>query len=269
MRGSVVSESEEEQDRANSVKNKSKKGGKPVEEPEENGEEEEEEEEYEIEEILNAKKGYFAAGEMAYYVKWKGYDSPSDNSWVQESDAGNAVELIEQFWDKKRAKKSPRKSESAPAAKKGRKSSAANSPDPTSVSVASKKRDRKSKAAEESEDEAPKTASKRLKKGESTESEPDPEHNMVHVGESVMDHRYMKKYMSKASWEDMVLNIDTVERTSTELSVYFRLTKNFGSERVRMPSKTCNQKFPQKMLKFYESNLKWKENEIEVEEEDS
>ncbi|KAG6884184.1 hypothetical protein C0993_000559 [Termitomyces sp. T159_Od127] len=56
-----------------------------------------EEEEYEIEEILNAKKGYFPDGRMGYFVKWKGFNS-SENSWVDEHDAGNAKALIEEFW---------------------------------------------------------------------------------------------------------------------------------------------------------------------------
>ncbi|EEB88573.1 hypothetical protein MPER_13527, partial [Moniliophthora perniciosa FA553] len=39
------------------------------------------EEEYEIESILNAKKGRFEPNEWAFFVKWKGYDDPKDNSW--------------------------------------------------------------------------------------------------------------------------------------------------------------------------------------------
>lgn len=87
------------------------------EEPEETAaeaedEEEEEEEEYEIEKILDAKKGQFSGvspfilcspvirdqsmcplatkGRMGYFVKWKGYGE-EHNSWVDEHDAGCVV----------------------------------------------------------------------------------------------------------------------------------------------------------------------------------
>lgn len=61
-------------------------------------------EEYEIEKILDAKRGVFAdvrvflvpqsqyieaevQGRIGYFVKWKGYDS-NENSWVDEHDIG-------------------------------------------------------------------------------------------------------------------------------------------------------------------------------------
>ncbi|KAG6881242.1 hypothetical protein C0995_002527 [Termitomyces sp. Mi166 len=62
----------------------------------EGGEEENEEEEYEIEEILDAKRGSFPNERMGYFVKWKGYDE-SKSSWVDEQDAENAGTLIEEF----------------------------------------------------------------------------------------------------------------------------------------------------------------------------
>ncbi|KAK7060796.1 hypothetical protein VNI00_000529 [Paramarasmius palmivorus] len=264
---SVVSDSEEMEVTTSSKKN-DKGRAKPAEEVESEGGEGDEEE-YEIEAILNAKKGRFKANEWAYFVKWKGYDNPSDNSWVSESDAENARELIDRYWAKENAKKAPRKSESA-SVKRGRprKSSVAESPEP---SPAPKKRGRKSKAdeADMSEEESKsEPASKKAKKGalsrltQSTESGDEMD---VDEGK-IADARAMKKYMNLGSWENMVRTIDTVERplnSGKDLTVYFRLTDEFGGERVKLVSSTCNAKFPQKMLAFYERHLKWKETEIE------
>jgi len=64
---------------------------------------EEGESEYEIEEIIEAKRGTFPGGRLGYLVKWKGYDS-SHNSWVDERDAANALDVIEAYWKKKRTR---------------------------------------------------------------------------------------------------------------------------------------------------------------------
>ncbi|KAG8930016.1 hypothetical protein FRC00_001327 [Tulasnella sp. 408] len=61
---------------------KSKKELTPEVDEDEGGDEEEE---YEIEEILDCKKGMFAPNRWAFYVSWKGY-GPDDNSWVDEPD---------------------------------------------------------------------------------------------------------------------------------------------------------------------------------------
>ncbi|KAG6888478.1 hypothetical protein C0995_008051 [Termitomyces sp. Mi166 len=221
----------------------------------EGGEEgnEEEEEEYEIEEILDAKRGSFPNGRMGYFVKWKGYDE-SENSWVDEQDAGhvshlsytvldaltvssrNAGSLIEEFW-KKHPKKARKSLDTAKTPKKPRKSNALDDVD-ESASTATKKRGRKSQGVKESisEDRATKKAKKN---GATTEPDEDshPLEDEVVVGD-------MSAYMSVQSWEHLVDTIDTIERAQDgSLRVYFTL-KN--GDRIVENSKLCSQRFPQK-----------------------
>lgn len=229
---------------------------------EDGAEEEEGEEEYEIEAILDAKKGQFPGGRMGYLVKWKNYGE-EHNSWVDEDDAGNALELIQDFWARRRRNKpGPRKSEpikSKPrnvAAKPSRKSLVQDSS--PEAEAASKKRGRPKKAEPESEpeviadDEEPR-AKKKARKSEGTSRK------AAEKPESVEEEPIgnMKKHMQVSSWEHLVESVDTVERNSDgDLFVYFTLRNDMG--RKRENSRVCAEKFPQKLIKFYESNLRWK-----------
>ncbi|TDL23999.1 hypothetical protein BD410DRAFT_786707 [Rickenella mellea] len=86
-------------------------------EPEDDAGEEEggsdEEEEYEIEKIIDAKRGYFSQGQYGYLVKWKGYAS-NHNSWVSHEDAGNAQELIQTYWKEQKKKNTAKQAETKP-----------------------------------------------------------------------------------------------------------------------------------------------------------
>ncbi|KAK1224138.1 hypothetical protein PQX77_012942 [Marasmius sp. AFHP31] len=248
---SVVSDSEREETPAQG-RNKRGKDKDEVEEIEDE-EEGEDDEEYEIEAILNHKKGKFESGKMAYFVKWKGYDNPKDNTWVRESDAENAKELIDEYWEKKSRK------ENGSVARKGRRSTAAETPEP---SISTKKRARRPL----SEDEKP-SASKRQKQRDDGTENSEPEDVEMDDGTvKIRDAKFMHKFNHLESWEDIIREIDTVEHTpmdGSNLTVYIRLMKKEGGDRVKLPSATCNKKFPQKMIKFYEGNLKWKETEMD------
>ncbi|KAG6886116.1 hypothetical protein C0993_002635 [Termitomyces sp. T159_Od127] len=222
------------------------------------------EEEYEIEAILDAKRGSFPNGRMGYFVKWKGYDA-SENSWVDEQDAGNAEALIDEFW-KKHPKKARKSLDAAKTPKKPRKSAASEEVD-ESVSTGTKKRGRKSQSAKESISED-RTVKKAKKNGATTDLDKDP-HPLE--GEVVVGD--MSAYMSVQSWEHLVETIDTIERAPDGLRVYFTLT---NGDRVVEDSKLCSQRFPQKasllnlvssmwslthtiqLIEFYEGNLRWK-----------
>ncbi|KIK97343.1 hypothetical protein PAXRUDRAFT_825023 [Paxillus rubicundulus Ve08.2h10] len=227
-------------------------------------EEGEGEEEYEIEAIIDAKKGQFPGGRMGYFVKWKGYEE-EHNSWVDEQDAGNAQDLIDAFWAiRKKSKPAPRKSEpirtkpKAVAEKPSRKSLAnMSSPD---AEVPAKKRGRPRKDERESDavdvlegDEEEQRAKKKPRRSngagrQSKKHESDDE---------VDDLGNMRGHMKVTSWENLVHTIDTVERQKDgELYVFFTLKNE--KKRMRENSRLCAQKFPQKLIEFYESNLRWK-----------
>ncbi|KAG6328040.1 hypothetical protein ID866_11049 [Astraeus odoratus] len=215
---------------------------KPDKPPESAGEDEEgeEEEEYEIEAILDAKKGQFPG------------------------------ELIDEFWAQRRKNKmAPRKSEpvrSKPksiSAKPSRKSLAQESS--PEAEAPTKKRARAKNAEAESEPEVvdvdseePRAKKKpRKSNGANRKVEKADSEDEVEIGD-------MKKYMTTPTWEHVVESVDTVERDADgELIVYFTL-KN-GKGRKRENSRTCAEKFPQKLIKFYESNLRWKAEDGETE----
>ncbi|KAJ7574380.1 hypothetical protein C8J56DRAFT_872338 [Mycena floridula] len=214
----------------------------------EEAEQEDEEEDYEIEAILEAKKGQFPRGRTGFLVKWKGYDS-SHNSWVDEKDA-NAPELIEAFWATQKTSKG-RKSTDKKTLSKGLNN------EEESASSAPKKRGRKSTTNDEDESAVDRKtkAQKRRKSQSATDHE-----EILTVeddGQPVID---MREYMNQKTWENLVDTVDTVEQDGKKLSVYFKLK---SGERVKESSELCNTRFPQKMLKFYEGNLRWREAEVE------
>ena len=238
--------------------------------------EEEEEEEYEIEKILDAKRDKFGPGRTGYFVSWKGY-GPADNSWVSEEDASNAQDLISNFWKDRKEKESKEaaKKDSASAktrpgkaisskastsrARSTRKSEAAESDaggESASVAPAPKKRGRSSKAAAksasvdvESEDDQEDTQTKRQKRADSVRTESELAEEDFKIGN-------MKKYMHLKSWEHLVKQVETVERPKEgPIMVFFTLN---SGERIREESSICGEKFPKSMLRFYESNLRWR-----------
>lgn len=204
-----------------------------------------EEEEYEIKEILDSNPDIFG-DEMGFLVRWKGYPD-SENSWVRESDAPNADELISAFLDRRNKEKSAKK---APA--KPRKS--------TERSQEPKKRGRistKSKVVSE-EDELEQSPVQRTAKKQKRVSapgkkkEPEPEGDDLEAGQFVS----MEKYMHLDAWDSLITKIETIERDEDgKLCLYGLLTTG---EHFKLPSTVANIKFPQKVIKFYEDNLRWK-----------
>ncbi|KAJ7308533.1 hypothetical protein DFH08DRAFT_719770 [Mycena albidolilacea] len=226
----------------------SKKGESEVEDSEaqESGGEDgdDDEEEYEIEAILDAKKGHFEKNKIGYLVSWKGY-GPEHNSWVAEDDAGNATLLIKAFWDKK--KSSPKKGAEA---KRPRKSVADDASDAEGSASVAKKRGRKSV----SEKPADKDDERPTKKPRKASEKKAPARESPSVQQEIIGD--MQNHMTVPSWDHLVDKVDTVERVDDTLFVYFTL---YSGERVREDSKKCADKFPKKLIDFYESNLRWKE----------
>ncbi|KAI3998119.1 hypothetical protein K525DRAFT_281522 [Schizophyllum commune Loenen D] len=214
----------------------------------------ESEEEYEIERILNHQEKRFGR-QRGYFVKWKGYGE-ADNSWVAEEDAANAKDLITEYWDREKEKKAAKSGSASTASiKRGRKS------EPRTASEVSKKRARSTKAVSaepiEVDEEPPAQKKKRQSKGakmevDGTEDDEDGDADLPVV--AAMD----KKYRNLDSWEDLIASIETVEQHPDNpdgLMVYVTLK---DGRRVRETSATAREKFPQLLIDFYESNLRWK-----------
>jgi len=224
------------------------------------------EEEYDVDQILDAKKGVYAPGRWAFQVSWKGY-GPEDNSWVDEPDF-TATDMIETFWRENLQIKGN------PLAKKPRKSGA-------SSSVGG--RPSKARTEEASDEEAP--AAKRGKRKTKTEADDDamdiaeapppkksksqslknksitPDNGIEngHHDDELAAHspNAMGKHMDKKSWEHLVASIETVERSADDeetLLVYF--TTNEGTHAI-CNSTILAEKAPKKLIEFYEGNLRW------------
>ncbi|ETW79255.1 hypothetical protein HETIRDRAFT_428870 [Heterobasidion irregulare TC 32-1] len=271
-RAQLASESEGESDE---VKHSSKTNRNTATGEESNNEEEaregngeeDDEPEYEIEQILDAKNGVFPQGRMGYLVKWKGFKE-EDNSWVDEEDARNAHDLIEAFWSKKSKEnkgRTARKSDVKPSAsvgRAGRKSivdERVSDDESTSTKKRGRGRPRKSKV--DSEDEEDERA--RVKKKAKTNGSAKARKASTPVDNNEKDPivpSTIKKYRDLTSWEDLVAKIETVEKSGDDLIVFFKLKKN--AEPCKEVSSICNEKFPQKMIQFYESNLRWKHSEL-------
>lgn len=234
---------------------------------------EEEEEEYEIEKILDAKHGMFADGRIGYLVKWKGYDH-EQNSWVDEQDAGNATELIEDYWRRnKNNKKAGRKSEPAAKPKSTPISAAKTRKDVSSDAEdapAQKKRGRppKAKSTEVSDDDMEEPKSKKPKPSQTAKNGRKPKEVPEFDQEDEDDEGFidMSKYNAE-TWDHLVDTIDTVERTDDDkLLVYFTLSKagrkyTGGGLRAREDSSLCKKKMAEKLCDFYENNLRWRKTE--------
>jgi len=253
MPPAIPPSSESESERVPSKKQKKREespADDPMDEDQPDGDEgDEDEEEYEIEKILDSKEGIFK-DEIGYFVKWKGYPS-SENSWVKESDAMGAADLISKFLDEKTARERAAKK----ASSKSRKATETHKPEP-------KKRGRVSvRSKADSDDEIPERSpvqpiAKKQKKEKTTASarkevEPTSEDDLNLEAFAPMD-----KYMHLDSWDDLVDKIDTIERDEGGgLFIYGMLTTK---ENFRLSSSVANAKFPQKIIKFYEENLRWK-----------
>ncbi|THH10348.1 hypothetical protein EW145_g1389 [Phellinidium pouzarii] len=255
---------------------KNKAAEKQSSDGEESGDGDEDEEEYEIEAIIDARRGKFRSGEYGYLVKWKGY-GPEHNSWVSEADAGNAKELIDEFFRKKtifssRPVKSRGKISKTPKEKGKTSSPAANA----SASVAKRARGKsqgKTSVSDDdtSEDDLPKTKKARVgtsangstKRGSlaALDKTDDEDISMgtngVEGSGDARPYTTMKelRLSSIKNWEDYVKHVKTVERLEEGLMIYF---ETVDDKYVREPSTVCAKRFPQKLIEFYESHLRWK-----------
>ncbi|KAK7013488.1 chromatin-associated protein swi6, partial [Favolaschia claudopus] len=187
-------------------------------EPQQNGGEDEEGPggEYEIEEILEAKKGQLE--KYGYRVSWKGY-GPEHNSWVNEEDAGNAQDLIDAFWESRGGRPPVSRAE---------------------------RRARKSEAPDRDDDEMSAKKPRRAT-GKRSMREPSRKMSSEHTKADLTGMR-----MPVPSWNHLIRQIDTVERIDNTLYVFFTL---HNGERVREETSVFADKCPKLLITFYEANL--------------
>ncbi|EJT96570.1 hypothetical protein DACRYDRAFT_120002 [Dacryopinax primogenitus] len=293
-RNDVVADSEEEKEKQSKGNEEDKHSGDERMEDDENGtgNSDDDEEEYEIEAILDAEMGMFNPTEWAYFVHWKGYPD-SENSWVSQNDAGNAMQLIQEFW-----KARPKKSQGAKSPSSGKKRTSITKRESSVKKETSGSRARKSSNRYPSEDsdiqiieKAPpklsstkrrfavdssradsddddsrplkksKTngkhhASGRVPKVEKDEGESDAYGGTAAEDDEAIVLPNMEAYMHESNWEQLVEQVDTVEQEGDgTLRVYLTLD---DGKRASHDSAVVRQRCPQKLITFYESHLRWK-----------
>jgi len=226
---------------------------------------------YEIEAILDAKRGATGSTRIGYLVKWKNYPD-EENSWVDERDAAGAKELITEYWSrqgKKKGEKAGRKSEPKPKAATRRPVAASveSTPEPAQ---GTKKRGRdRQKAKPSSDDEGAEEEEDTRSKKRGRRSNgitrrvspsPTPSSEMASPVVELIEPSTIKKWGNLPSWERHIEAIDTVERTDDgDLVIYFKLKGEKTA--CKENSRICAEKFPQELIKFYEAHLKWKQAE--------
>ncbi|WWC90448.1 uncharacterized protein L201_005383 [Kwoniella dendrophila CBS 6074] len=212
------------------------------EELDENDEEEEDEGEYEVEAIVDhrQKKGA-QAGKHEYLVSWKGY-GPEHNTWEPEDHVAHANDIVARYWATKPKQAVSQKKDTL---KRSQSSQGGSS---TPVPKSNKHTNGATGGSQKQQSRA-----KQQQQQDELELEDDddqfPEFELSHVDSTA-------KYEDVADWEDTVISVDTIERSSKdELVIYLTMV---GGEKVAVATEVAYRRCPNKVLKFYEKHLKWK-----------
>ncbi|CAB4385848.1 unnamed protein product [Rhizophagus irregularis] len=185
------------------------------------------EDEYVVEKIIDHRK---IKGVTQYYLKWKGYPE-DDNTWENESDVF-AKELIEKYW--KKIEKSNKQS--------------VESPEESSDKGNSKENMKKIEQVKKKQTmiTSNQVNIRKRKFSDSFNEEP--------------DFSLLENFPppSLTTWEEAVDDVETVERNSKDSGLWIYLNWKSG-HRTRHPASVANLMCPQKIIRFYEEHLKFKD----------
>ncbi|KAI0316771.1 hypothetical protein OF83DRAFT_1172581 [Amylostereum chailletii] len=228
---------------------------------------EEDEQEYEIEAIIKASLSVFPEGKLGYFVKWKDFGE-GDNSWVCEEDAEGAHDLIHEFWKKHPNKMREKSAIGRKVAKEVEKKESASA----SASASASKRRPRATAKYETDGEEEQEESKTKKRPRKSNGSAAPAKKSKTRTPSVDEEEVTeinnyfhpiveKKYKELPSWENLVTRIDTVERSAKDDSLYVYFQMKSQPHPCVEKSEVAMDKFPRKLIQFYEGNLRWKSSE--------
>ncbi|GAC98456.1 hypothetical protein PHSY_006050 [Pseudozyma hubeiensis SY62] len=245
------------------------------------------EDEYEIEYIVSHSQETTTAGQLSYFVKWKGYPD-SENSWVYESDMGGAQEMIQEYWAKvpgKKVKKMGSKGKkggggkrqssvslSSPAAKSGAGALSGGAGKRTSrrestltlgeTSSRSTKRKNPDLAASRSPtpddaliDTENDPALLRIRSDPTLSDEQRTLLEAQHLHAIQLD-RLRKRYARIPDWDPIVKRVEAVEKMPNNKIRVFVLFES--GDRLAFESVVAHHRCPLKLLQFYEENLRFK-----------
>ncbi|GBB97898.1 hypothetical protein RclHR1_00310026 [Rhizophagus clarus] len=189
------------------------------------------EDEYVVEKIIDHRK---IKGVTQYYLKWKGYPD-DENTWENESDVF-AKELIEKYW-KRENEKSKKKPVESPE--------------------------------ESSEEDSKRNSKENNKKIEQVKKKQTIiTNNQVNIRKRKFsdsfneepDFSLLENFPppSLTNWEEEVDDVETVEKNSKDSGLLIYLNWKNG-HRTRHPASVANLMCPQKIIRFYEEHLKFKD----------
>uniref|UniRef100_A0A914CAP2 Chromo domain-containing protein n=1 Tax=Acrobeloides nanus TaxID=290746 RepID=A0A914CAP2_9BILA len=191
--------------------------------------------EYIVEKILEKriKKG----GKTEYYIKWKGYDSPSDNTWepAENCDCPDLIKEFEANWkEKEDKKKAAEKRKSAPSVSKSSDSA------------------KRSKSVEKS------TAKKSYESSSGDDSDNEPAHKKTTVETPKEKPKAVvapkKSYgITRGDTVDFIIGVKKDEH-GEELEALVKY-KNGNHELV--PTSIVAELAPKDLIHFYESRLRF------------
>ncbi|KAJ5612488.1 hypothetical protein N7510_005682 [Penicillium lagena] len=204
-------------------------GGPETEQEDSEEDGEEEEGLYVVEDILDHR---FVKGELELLVKWKGYEEPEDQTFEPEEGLlEGAHDIVAEYYKRIGGRpRPPPKPAKGPGRK--RKSMTDPKPAPSLESPLSPIKRRKPSPKEEAEEAAKK------------------EKGSEEVG---------LNWVSKAkNWENQVDSVDTIVR-DPDTDTLFAFLKWTNGKQTKVSIQSCYENCPQKMLKFYESHLVFKD----------
>ncbi|KAF2434267.1 hypothetical protein EJ08DRAFT_693810 [Tothia fuscella] len=161
-------------------------------------------------------------GVLIYLVRWQGYPKKSDHTWEPEENLATAKETLEEYFKKIGGRPSANPEKRS----KKRKTEDVETPKP---------------GRKKTKTETPEVAPGSTRKKKQVEWKP-----------------------PMGTWEDDLMDIDTIEETKNskgELERAAYVVWNNG-QKTRHSLATLNMKAPQKMLRYYESHLVFKTDEV-------
>ncbi|XJO73738.1 hypothetical protein BDV3_001901 [Batrachochytrium dendrobatidis] len=197
---------------------------------------------YEVEAIVDFR---INEGKEQFFIKWKGYASV-ENTW-ESADVVNAPILIKKFWNQHpKFKNATKLSESTHELDTNTK--LLKVPSQKNTLAKNKTKSQKSKPGNKRNSELDSFTKQDTDDTDEQDDLSKVYHSIDSLSRAVLD---------KASWENDVVNIETMEASATgedDLAVYINW-KN-GKKTV-VSSKVANTKCPQKIIKFYENHIKF------------
>jgi len=212
-----------------------------------------EEEAYEVQSIVDWRRTL--KGKLEFYVHWKGYKNPDDNTWEPmanlEEGASEALKAFIKTHDIERGPKRGRPSNtSQKPSSVSRRRSAAGAENGEAHGKEGKNKRRKSETASNG---ASAKKARTAKKAQGSEEDGDADLAEGFLGDEEEDNGWDEQFKNKKSWEDLVESIITAERDAND-GIKMQIKWTDGTQKW-INNEVARAKCPQKLIDFYQNHL--------------